>query len=392
VRIVYYYRGIAANTVRLNIGNMVTALRQLGHEVTLCFPMTADTSEDDTRPRMAAGRRHRVPRLVWNLAQLWADRRCQRALLQLCREQQPDLIHERHLAFSRGAVKVSRQLGIPLITIAHEFPAHQMPQRFSPLLRWLARRMERASLRGADRLVVVSTPLRDWVVQNLLPPGKVAVIPNGVREELFVNLAAARTRRRSELNLGAHDVALAYLQRWDRNPVHAAAEQLLCELMASLAGLPVRLVSLGGGTQFDEVRARFSVDPRVNGRVCFVGQVPYQEVPGYLAACDIGIIPTHESFTSPMKLFEYMAAGPVVVAPALPNIREIVRDKETGRLFAPGDVTAMGRIVAELVLDPAQRQRLREEARAQVLRKHTWRSNAERFLQLAHEVIDARGR
>jgi glycosyltransferase involved in cell wall biosynthesis len=391
MKIVYYYRGLPSGTALVNMTEMITALRDLGHTVIPCFPVNpAGKVGGEAGP--IARWRNCVPRVMWNLGQLGADRWAASALLSLCRSERPDLIHERYVPFSLAASAIAKRMGITLITIAHEFPAHQMPENFSPLVRWLARCWERKALQRADKVLVVSTPLREWLVANLLPENRVAVMPNGVRADAFEDLSDARTSRRAQLGLGPDDIALGYLQRWEPNPVNKAAEEILRRLMGRLPAPHCRLVLVGGGSQFDNVRRRMTEDPHVGERAEFVGSVPHDEVPGYLAAFDVGLVPTHASFTSPMKLFEYMAAGTAVVAPALPNIGEIIRDGETGLLFPPGDVEALSQVVARLISNPDERRRLGEAARRDVLAKYTWHANAERLVNMTQELAARRQR
>ena len=126
--------------------------------------------------------------------------------------------------------------------------------------------------------------LREALAATVAPTAPIEVMPNGVHAERFENLDAARGRRRRELGLGEEDFALGFLQGWELFPLHAGplAERLLEELMGRLSGRPVKLVSIGGGTQLEAVRARMQADPRVGGRVIFAGQVPHEEVPQFL--------------------------------------------------------------------------------------------------------------
>ena len=76
------------------------------------------------------------------------------------------------------------------------------------------------------------------------------------------------------------------------------------------------------------------------------GQVPPDEVAAHLASADVLALPNtatsiSERYTSPLKLFEYMAAGRPIVVSDLPAIREIVRHGESAWLVAPGDAAAL---------------------------------------------------
>ena len=73
----------------------------------------------------------------------------------------------------------------------------------------------------------------------------------------------------------------------------------------------------------------------VADRVQIVGLVAHEAIPGLVAGFDIALQPRVVAYASPLKLFEYMAAGKAIVAPDQPNIREVLVDGETALLFDP---------------------------------------------------------
>jgi len=130
----------------------------------------------------------------------------------------------------------------------------------------------------------------------------------------------------------------------------------------------------------------------VAGQVRFTGLADRAAVPGLVASFDIALQPAAVAYASPLKVFEYMAAGRAIVAPDQPNLREVLDDGRTALLFDPADPGAMWQAVLRLAADPALRARLGEAARAEVLRRDlTWPGNARRVIALA-EVELARRR
>jgi glycosyltransferase involved in cell wall biosynthesis len=86
---------------------------------------------------------------------------------------------------------------------------------------------------------------------------------------------------------------------------------------------------------------------------------------------------------SPMKLLEYMAMARAVVAPQLPNIRDVAEHERTALLFHAGDTADLSRALLRLASAPAMRESLGHCARATVCRDRTWRRNAEAVVRLA---------
>ena len=123
----------------------------------------------------------------------------------------------------------------------------------------------------------------------------------------------------------------------------------------------------------------------------FTGLAPRAQIPALVAGFDIALQPSAVAYASPLKIFEYMAAGCAIVAPDQPNIREILRDGETALLFAPGDAAAMWQAVRRLAADPALRARLGGAAKAEIAaRDFTWEGNARRVVALAESLRRAR--
>jgi glycosyltransferase involved in cell wall biosynthesis len=119
----------------------------------------------------------------------------------------------------------------------------------------------------------------------------------------------------------------------------------------------------------------------VADRVRFTGLVPHEQVPATVQTFDIALQPRVVDYASPLKIFDYMAAGRAIVAPDQPNIREILAHGRTGLLFDPNQPGAMWGAVARLLADPALRARLGAAARAELeARDFTWRGNAARIV------------
>jgi glycosyltransferase involved in cell wall biosynthesis len=108
-------------------------------------------------------------------------------------------------------------------------------------------------------------------------------------------------------------------------------------------------------------------------------------VPEYLAAADVMVMPTTEdlryaAYTSPLKLFEYMATGNPVVASDLPVLREVLTDGANALLYPPRDAAALARAVRKLWSEPALGPALADQA-WQDVQHYGWRARASRILE-----------
>jgi glycosyltransferase involved in cell wall biosynthesis len=117
----------------------------------------------------------------------------------------------------------------------------------------------------------------------------------------------------------------------------------------------------------------------------FVDRVPNTEVPTWLAALDVAAMPyprdSAQTFVSPLKLYEYMAAGLPIVATDLPGMREVL-DNGNAVLVPPGDAEGLGHALARLLSDPQAAAALAEKARRDAA-ENSWNRRAELALGVA---------
>jgi glycosyltransferase involved in cell wall biosynthesis len=120
--------------------------------------------------------------------------------------------------------------------------------------------------------------------------------------------------------------------------------------------------------------------------VIFTGAIPHERMPVCLAAADIGVAPfdldAHKPlklgfYWSPLKIFEYMATGLPVVAPAADRIPRLVEGGVEGLLYQPASPVAGLADALERLLDPSLRARLGAAARQRAVRDYSWRAHCE---------------
>jgi glycosyltransferase involved in cell wall biosynthesis len=156
----------------------------------------------------------------------------------------------------------------------------------------------------------------------------------------------------------------------------------------------VAAVLIGSGPELGRVRAAAE---RLD-RVTCVGAVPHDVMPACLAAADIGAAPFDVGrhpplsltfFWSPLKLFEYMAAGLPVVAPAVDRIGRLVRDGREGLLYDARDPGALAASI-DALRDSARRRRLGTAARRRVVESFGWSAHCRRLASAMEDALDRR--
>ena len=247
----------------------------------------------------------------------------------------------------------------------------------------LASREERVWRRAAG-YVTITAGLATELQRRFGARDLLAIVPDGVRiaDQVDREPSVAVARPRPVVCYAGH------LYAWKGVDV----------LLRALADVPeVDAMIVGGHDKepdLDRMRALAST-LNLGQRVTFTGLVAPAAVAAKLTSADILALPNPASAisthaTSPLKLFEYMAAGRAIVASDLPSIGEILADDVNALLVAPGDATALASAIRRLAADAALRARLGAAARTAV-RDYSWARRAERLEQLFTQVLGARG-
>ena len=164
-------------------------------------------------------------------------------------------------------------------------------------------------------------------------------------------------------------------------------------LLEAFAPLPCgRLVILGGlAGEADLARIRALAESLgLTERVEMPGSVPHARVAEELARAAVVVVPflhtsMTERHTSPLKIFEAMAAGRPIVASDLPSTREVLRDGENALLVPPGDAGALSAAMTRLLHERGLAERLAAAARAEA-GKYSWEARARSLLALFEAV------
>jgi glycosyltransferase involved in cell wall biosynthesis len=309
-----------------------------------------------------------IPRLV----------RC----LILAARRPPAVILSRTTPFGCFELWLARLMDVPLVLEVNAPVAKERRRVQGEGLTALAGSIERLLWRSAGAICCVSEELGELVRAAGVNPRAVRVVPNGVDVELFTVRPEARARHRRGLDVTDEDRVITMVSGF--RPWHGVQMVLDAALRWSSERRVVFLL-IGEGPLLADAR-RFVAAHQLRHRVRFVGRVAHDDVPGYLAASDIALVP-YESmghfYYSPLKLFECMAAGTAIVATDIGQVSRILRDDETALLVPPGDRDALIAAIRRLADDDALRQRLATSAASLVHSQYTWRANAQAVIDAA---------
>ena len=291
------------------------ALMQLGHDLTLIVPRysTVHRSLSTVNLKSHYGIQNDFP-IEWIASpsrRLFTFQSVQRA-----RALQPDLLYT---WFPQSAV-FGLLYRIPTVYEIHLQPTGALGPAWHRAF---------AMLRGRKRLASITQALVDVLERDhkiRFKPGEVVIAPNGVDLERFASLPDPVTARRT-LNLPSAPTVMC--------TGHLYAGRGADLFLALARELPQAHFVWVGGRPEDVNKWKQRADEHDIRNTVFTGFIPNQDLPLYQAAADILLMPYSRSImgssgsadsasvASPMKMFEYMAAGRAIVTADLPVIREV---------------------------------------------------------------------
>ena len=259
-------------------------------------------------------------------------------------------------------VKTVYDLADDLGAMIKESP--QIPRLMRPFGGILGDLMVRRNIEKAEKVTVTTDMLK---IAYSIPDGKCEVISNGVDTNLFRNYGNAK----EELGLDGFIIGyVGVLREWvDLEPVFGALKDLDAE---------IKMVVVGKEGGFNE-NVRLAKKCGVSDRVTFMGMVSYSQVPKYISAIDVCLIPFKKSRISesalPLKLFEYMACGKPVISTELPGIKNVAGEKV---MYATNEKEYKERI-AELYKNEELRHEMGKSGREFVAENYDWEKIVERM-------------
>ena len=262
----------------------------------------------------------------------------------------------------------------PKPSLAYE--AHLLPlsRRGAALTRYVIARV--------GSVIAITPQLRqDLIHQRGARPERTLAAHDGIRRARFASLPDQSTARR-QIGWNESAFIVGYVGRLQMIGMDKGLRTLAAAL-SQVKGAHLALVG-GPDDMAESLRRQWRELGLPDERFLYVGHVLPDDVPRYLCAFDVCAMPHPHTtqfayYTSPLKLFEYMASHSPIVASDLPAWSDVVRHEESALLAPPADSAALAQAIDRLRRDPALRQRLAKAARRRVMAHYTWAARAEKI-------------
>ncbi len=295
-------------------------------------------------------------------------------LLQVVRKHQIDIIHAHNYEAALVGGIVGRLCGVPVIYNAINTMISELPSfgfiRPQFLAVGLARLLDYITPRFAHAIIADTGELRTFLIEQGVAPERVVTINSGVRPEMFANGDGARVRQRFA---PAGEPLIIYTGTFDE---FQGVDYLMDAFKIVHERSPAARLLLVGSTinpahrtRYEEMAERFGIGSHFAITMCSLS-----DLPDFLAAADIAVVPRPESAGIPTKLLNYMAAGKAIVS--FKDSATILEDRQTAILVEAATAEGLAEGLLTLINDPSLARVIGANVRKFVFGRFDWPSIA----------------
>ena len=284
-----------------------------------------------------------------------------------------DLIHAHFLDLGFFGAAVKRQYNKPLVVTAHGGEVYDLAFRN----KWY-RTLYCHVLNKADHVIAVSQFIEEKLLSLGVSPNKLSVISNGFDEKLFKPFSTIAARKK--LGLPLNKKILISIG----NLVDVKGHTYLIDAMRIVLKKrnDVILVIVGSGSLKEPLQKK-TRELGLDGKILFVGQKKHEEIPLWMNACDVFVLPSLcESFG--VVIIEALACGKPVVATCVGGIPEIIAEKDFGILVKPVCPLSL----SEGLLEAIERKWVRSKI-SLYAKKYSWANIVQNILKVYNDVLTA---
>lgn len=303
-----------------------------------------------------------------------------KTISKLVRRFAPHLLHA-HTATPDGytGLLLKRKFGLPLVVSLRGSDVNVYPYRD----RWTFYLTQRV-ISEADGLIAVSQALKSGAEKIARPMREIKVVYTGCDTKKFLFDKGARMELRQKLKIPPTDPVLIFVG-------HIIKPKGIYDLLEAFSRAHRRypnlhLIIVGAGEESKKLKKVAEIKG-LKEWVYFMGPQPHDEIPKWLSAADIFVLPSWREGL-PNAVVEAMACERPVIATRVGGIPEAVEDNESGILIEKQNIESLKEAIIALVEDKSKREKMGHRGREIVTEKFTWDANIRNLIKVYDEVID----
>ena len=285
-----------------------------------------------------------------------------------------DLVYERYALWGRSATAWAAERGVPSVVEVNAPLVEEQSLHRVLVDRAAAERVAHEVLSRAGTVVCVSECVAAWARAHSTNPERVHVVGNGVDTRRV--RPAAEPPDETPFTIGF----VGSLKPW-----HGVEDLVSAVALLAAGDDGYRLLVVGDGPQREAIRSQVRA-LSLDGVVEMTGAVPPDEIPTLLHRMHVAVAPypsIPDFYFSPLKVYEYLAAGLPVVATRTGELTSTLGDGRHGVLVEPGSPAQLAAALTDLHADPALRAALGRSGRRAAVERHDWTDVVTRVLTLA---------
>ncbi|MFA6215758.1 MAG: glycosyltransferase [Patescibacteria group bacterium] len=246
---------------------------------------------------------------------------------------------------------------------------HTFPKSKRGLYRFIFKRVK--------KIVVITGEIKKLIVGLEIAENKIIVCPDGVDIKQFMFKENKMDCRKRVGLLTDKNIILytGHLFAWKGVYTLAESSKFLSDN---------ELIVFVGGMDYDRDKLKRFIEKNNLKNILFVAHRAPTDVPYYLKSADVVILPNSATkkisthYTSPMKMFEYMASSRPIVASELPSLKEVL-NQNNSILVKPDDPEALAGGIKKVLADKVLAEGVVKQALKDV-DNYTWEKRAEKIL------------
>lgn len=379
MKILYHHRIASKDGQYVHVEELTNALDELGHELHFVAPQVNENADFGGDGGFVSKLKKALPKALYEILELsysaWVFTKLVVAILKF----KPEVIYERYNLYQPAGVLAAKLFNIPLLLEINAPLAEERAKYSGLALQGFAKKIEDFTWRGASHCLPVTDVLADYMREADIPESRITVIHNGVRQQFIDEMM------QHDINVNKQEIVIGFTGFI--HPWHGMDKAL--EAIAEHKELPLRLICVGDGNILPDLRQQ-AERLGISEKVEFKGLVTRDKVLDFVKEFDIALQPDVTAYASPLKMFEYMAVGALIVAPKTSNIQEILSD-DTALFFEKGDKADFKKALTTAITSYKVLDCKRRAVKQSVLDKQfVWEENARKVVDLAKTLVSSK--